>query len=80
MWAYGHNFRTEDVDDGQMAQECGVEVEFDQYSCASHHDQNTMNGKFDYVEKIQEIIESSSLLSNVLFLGASGGKPLIIIM
>lgn len=40
MWAYGHHFRTEDVEDGRMTQDYGVEVEFDQSSCASHRDQN----------------------------------------
>ena len=29
IWAYGHHFRTKDVDDGHMTQDCGVEVEFD---------------------------------------------------
>ena len=40
MWSYGHHFRIEDVDDGHMTQDYGVEVEFNQYSHASHRDQN----------------------------------------
>ena len=40
MWAYGHHFHTEDVDDGRVAQYYGVEVEFEQSSHASHRDQN----------------------------------------
>jgi hypothetical protein len=57
MWAYGHHFHTEDVDDGHMTQDCGLEVEFDQSSRASHRDQNTIQKKLDYVRKIQEIIQ-----------------------
>ena len=56
MWAYGHHFHIEDVDDGCVTQYFGVEVEFDQSSRASHSDQNLIGGMFDYVEKIQEII------------------------
>jgi hypothetical protein len=57
MWAYGHDFHIEDVDDGHMTQECGVEVKFNQPSCASHRDQNTIQGKLCYVDKIQDIIQ-----------------------
>ena len=39
MWAYGHDFCTENVDDGNMTQDCGVEVEFDQSIQSSHRDQ-----------------------------------------
>ena len=56
MWAYGHHFNTEDVDDGHVTQDHGVEVEFDQSSHASHRDQNTIQGKLGYGRKIQEII------------------------
>jgi hypothetical protein len=56
MWEYGHHFCTEDVDDGCMIQCYGVEVDFDQYSCAIHHYQNLIQGTLGYVEKIQEII------------------------
>jgi hypothetical protein len=81
MWAYGHHFRIKDVDDGHMTQDCGVEVELDQSSCASHLDQNTIHGKLGYTsERYKRSFEWSSLLSNVLFLGASGGTPLIRIM
>jgi hypothetical protein len=55
MWEYGHHFCIEDVDDGNMTQDCGVEVELDQSSHAGHHDQNLIWGKLGYVEKIQEI-------------------------
>ena len=34
-----------------------MEVEFDQSSRSSHHDQNLVQGTLGYVEKIQEIIE-----------------------
>ena len=56
MWDYAHRFHTKHVDDGRDTRDCGVEVEFDQSSCASHYDQNLIGGMFDYVEKIQEII------------------------
>ena len=57
MWAYGHHFRTKNVDDGHMTQDCGVEVEFDQYSRSKHRDQNLVRGTLGYVRKIQEIVE-----------------------
>ena len=57
MWAYGHHFCTKNADDGHMTQECGVEVEFDQSSRASHCDQNLVRGTLGYVKMIQEIIE-----------------------
>ena len=38
MWAHGHQFHTKDVDDGNHTKDCGVEVEFNQSSHASHHD------------------------------------------
>ena len=40
-----------------MTQDCGVEIEFDQSSWASHHHQNLVRGVLGYVEKIQESIE-----------------------
>ena len=40
-----------------MPQDCGVEVEFDQSSCASHRDKNLIRGTLGYVGKIQEIIQ-----------------------
>jgi hypothetical protein len=57
MWAYGHHFHTEYVDDGHITQDCGVEVEFDQSSHASHRDQNLIEGKLGYIGKIQEIMQ-----------------------
>ena len=57
MWAYGHHFRTENVDDGHITEDCGVEAKFDQSSQASYHDQNLVQGTLGYVRKIQEIIE-----------------------
>ena len=56
MWAYGHHFRIENVDAGNITKDCGVEAEFNQYSHASHCDQNLMQGTLDYVGNIQEII------------------------
>jgi len=47
----------EDVDDGCMTQDCGMEVEFDQSSYASHREQNLMQGTLGYIGKIQEIIQ-----------------------
>ena len=41
----------------ETSQDCGVEVEFDQYSRSSHRDQNLVRGTLGYVGKIQEIIE-----------------------
>jgi hypothetical protein len=40
MWAYGHHFRIEYVNDGHITQVWGVEVKFDQSIHASHRDQN----------------------------------------
>ena len=50
-------FHTEDVDDGHMTQDCGVEVEFDQSSHSSHHDENLIEGNLGYVGKMQEIVQ-----------------------
>ena len=57
MWAYGHHFHTENVDAGNITQDCGVEVEFDQSSRSSHPNQNLVRGMLGYVGNIQEIIE-----------------------
>ena len=57
MWAYGHHFHTEDVDDGHVTQDCGVEVEFDQSSHASHHNRNLIGGMLGYVKNILQIIQ-----------------------
>ena len=57
MWAYGQHFRTENADAGNITQDCGVEVEFDQSSRSSHRDQQLVRGTLGYVRKIQEIIE-----------------------
>ena len=55
MWVYGHHFRIEDVDDGCVTQDCGVEVEFDQSSHASHRDRKLIIGMVGNVGKIQEM-------------------------
>jgi hypothetical protein len=52
MWAYGHNFHIEEIYDGNVTHGCRVEVEFDQSSHASHCDQNLVEGKLGYIEKI----------------------------
>ena len=52
MLAYGHNFFTEDIDDGCVTQDYGVEVKFNQYSHATHRDQNLIGGMLGYVKKI----------------------------
>ena len=52
MSAYGQHFHIENSDDGHMTQDYGVEVEFDQCSRASHHDQNLVRGTLGYVGKI----------------------------
>ena len=57
MWAYGHNFRTENADVENITQDYGVEVKFDQSSRSSHRDQNLIRGMLVYIGKIQEIIE-----------------------
>jgi hypothetical protein len=57
MWAYGHHFRTEYVDDDRITQDCGEEVEFNQSSRASHRDENLIEGKLGYMGKIQEIMQ-----------------------
>lgn len=56
MWAYGHHFHTEDAYDGCMPKDYGVEVDFDQSSRVSHHDQNLIQGTLGYIRKIQGII------------------------
>jgi hypothetical protein len=58
MWAYGHHFRIEYADDGHITQDCAFEVKFDQSStCASHRDQNLIEGNLGYIRKIQEIMQ-----------------------
>jgi hypothetical protein len=56
-WEYGYNFLIEYAYDGNITQNCGVEVEFDQSSRASHHDQNLIEGKLDYIGKIKKIMQ-----------------------
>jgi len=66
--AYGHHFHTEDVDDGQMTQDYGVEVEFDKSSRASQHNQSLIQGTLGYIGKMQEIIEVDfSSFQHVIF-------------
>jgi hypothetical protein len=57
MWAYGHPFHIEYVDEGHITQDCGVEVMFDQSSHASHHNKNLIEGKSSYIGKIQDIMQ-----------------------
>lgn len=57
MWAYGHDFHTKDIDDGNMIQDCGVKDDFDQSSHARHHDQTLIEGKLGYNGNIQEIMQ-----------------------
>ena len=57
MWAYGHHCHIENVNDGNITQGCGVEVEFDQSFRSSHRDQQLVRGMLGYIGKIQEIIE-----------------------
>jgi hypothetical protein len=57
MWAYIHHFHIEDVDDGNMTQDCRVEVKFNQSSHSSHIDKNLIKGKLGYIGKIQEIMQ-----------------------
>jgi hypothetical protein len=57
MWEYEHHFCTKNVDDEYITQDCRVEVEFDQSSHASHHDQNLIEGKLGYIGKIQGIMQ-----------------------
>lgn len=40
-----------------MTQDCGVEAEFKQSTCFSHHDENLVEGKLGYAGKIQEIMQ-----------------------
>ena len=56
MQAYEYHFRIEDVNDGHLTQDCGVEVEFDQSSRASHNDENLIEGQLSCVGKIQDIM------------------------
>ena len=80
MWAYGHYFRTENVDDGHMTQEYGVEVEFDQSSQASYHELNLVGVTYVTSKRYKRSLKRTALLSNVLFLGSCRGTPLIGIM
>jgi len=57
MWARGHHLHIDDVDYRYVTLECRVEVEFNQSSCASHHDYNIIEGKLGYIGKIQDIIQ-----------------------
>jgi hypothetical protein len=57
MSAYGQHFFTEYVDEGNITQDCGVEVEFYHSGSASHHDENLIEGKLGYIGKIQEIMQ-----------------------
>jgi hypothetical protein len=57
IWEYGHHFHTAYVDDGHITQDCGVEVEFDQSSHASHRNRDLIEGKLVYIGKIQEIMQ-----------------------
>jgi hypothetical protein len=57
MWAYRHHFHTKYVDDEHITQYCGLEVELDQSSHASHRDQKKIEGKLGYIGKIQEIMQ-----------------------
>jgi hypothetical protein len=57
MWAYGHHFHTEYVDEGYITKDCGVKVEFDQSSRVSHHDENLIEGKLGYIGNIQDIMQ-----------------------
>jgi hypothetical protein len=57
MWEYIHHFRTEYADDGHIIKYCRLEFDFDQYSRASHYDQNLIVGKLCYIGKIQEIMQ-----------------------
>ena len=67
MWAYKHHFCTKDANDGYLTQDCGLEVEFDQSSCFSHHDENLIEGELGYAGKIQEIMQVDFSSFNVLF-------------
>jgi hypothetical protein len=57
MWEYGNHLCIEDVDDGCVTLDCGVEVKFNQSNCVSHCDHNLIEGKLGYVKKIQEIMQ-----------------------
>jgi hypothetical protein len=74
--SYGHHFHTEDANDVHITQYCGMDIDFDQSSHARHHDQNLIEWKLGYIGKIQEIMQWTSNIFNVLFLVASGGIPL----
>ena len=57
MWAYRHHFPTENAHDGHLTHDCGVEVEFDQSSHSSHHDEHLIEGKLGNVRKIEETMQ-----------------------
>ena len=57
MWAYGQHFRIEKKDNNIKTFDYGVMVDFDQESHASTKDTNLIEGKIEYVGKIQEILQ-----------------------
>ena len=65
------------VDDGHVTLDCRVEIDFDQSSHASHHDENLMEGSLVMLEIYKRSCKYISHLFNVLFLFASGGIPSI---
>jgi len=57
IWAYSQHFRIEKKDINRMNFDSGVMVDFDQASRASTKHTNLIEGKMQYVGKIQEIIQ-----------------------
>ena len=57
MRAYGWHYRVEHVDVKRRSFDCGIMVEFKQYSQSSSKDKNIIEENLQYVGKIQEIIE-----------------------
>ena len=57
MWAYENHFHIQYVDDGNMTQDCGVEIKFNQSSHSIHRDENLIYGKLGYLGNIQEIMQ-----------------------
>lgn len=57
MWAYNQHFRIKKKDSNRMTFDYGVMLDFDQASRASTKDTNLIEGKIQYVGKIQEILQ-----------------------
>ena len=57
MWAYGHHYRVERVDNKRRTYDCGIMANFQQESRSSARDPNVVSDDLDYVGTLQHIYE-----------------------